>query len=141
MKFMGVNLWAVLVSGLATMVVGFVWYSPLLFARPWMVLMGHDPDDKAKIAEMQKSAGPSYMLSLVASFASAAVLGKIIAVATINTPLYGMKVGLAVWLGFVTTVQLTNSLFSRQPAKLYAINTGYQLVCYLAMGAIMGAWR
>ena len=141
MKFMGVNLSAVLVSGLATMVVGFVWYSPLLFARPWMVLMGHDPDDKAKIAEMQKSAGPSYMLSLVASFVAAAVLGKIIAVATINTPLYGMKVGLAVWLGFVTTVQLTSSLFSRQPAKLYAINTGYQLVCYLAMGAIMGAWR
>jgi hypothetical protein len=141
MKFMGVNMWAVLVSALATMVVGFVWYSPLLFARPWMVLMGYDPNDKAKTAEMQKSAGPSYMLSLVASVVSAAVLGKIIAVAAVTSPLYGMKIGLAVWLGFVTTVQLTNSLFSRQPAKLYAINTGYQLVCYLAMGAIMGAWR
>ena len=141
MRFMGVNLWAVSVSALATMVVGFVWYSPLLFARKWMVLMGHDPDDKAKIAEMQKSATPSYLLSLVASAVAAAVLGKIIAVATINTALYGMKVGLGVWLGFVTTVQLTNSLFSRQPAKLYAINTGYQLVCFLAMGAIMGAWR
>ena len=141
MRFMGVNLWAVLVSALATMVVGFVWYSPLLFARRWMVLMGLDPDDKAKIAEMQKSAGPSYMLALVASVVSAAVLGKIIAVATIETALYGMKVGLAVWLGFVPTVQLTNSMFSRQPAKLYAINTGYQLVCFLSMGAIMGAWR
>ena len=134
MKFMGVNLWAVLASALATMVVGFVWYSPLLFARRWTILMGYDPDDKAKLAEMQKSAGPSYMLSLVASLVSATVLGKIIVIATVNTPLYGMKVGLAVWLGFVTTVQLTNSLFSRQPAKLYAINTGYQLVCYLAMG-------
>jgi len=141
MKFMGVNLWAVLASALATMVIGFVWYSPVLFARPWIVLMGYDPNDKAKIAEMQKSAGPSYMLSLVASLVSAAVLGKIIVIATINSPLYGVKMGLAVWLGFVTTVQLTNSLFSRQPAKLYAINTGYQLVCFLAMGAIMGAWR
>ncbi|MGA7220825.1 MAG: DUF1761 domain-containing protein [Candidatus Sulfotelmatobacter sp.] len=141
MKFMGVNLWAVLASAIACMVVGFVWYSPLLFARPWMVLMGYDPDDKAKIAEMRKSAGPSYALSLVASIVAAAVLGKIIAVATIDSPLYGMKVGMAVWLGFVTTVQLTGSLFSRQPAKLYAINTGYQLVCFLAMGAIMGAWR
>jgi hypothetical protein len=141
MKFMGVNVWAVLVSALATMVVGFLWYSPALFARPWMVLMGYDPNDKAKIAEMQKSAGPTYILALVASVISAAVLGKIIVIATINTPLYGMKVGLAVWLGFVTTVQLTNSLFSRQPAKLYAINTGYQLVCFLAMGAILGAWR
>jgi hypothetical protein len=141
MKFVGVNLWAVFASALAAMVVGFVWYSPLLFARPWMVLMGYDPNDKAKTKEMQNSAGPSYMMSLVASVISAAVLGEIIALAAINTALNGMKVGLAVWLGFVTTVQLTNSLFSRQPAKLYAINTGYQLVCYLAMGAIMGAWR
>ncbi|HXP43250.1 MAG TPA: DUF1761 domain-containing protein [Candidatus Acidoferrales bacterium] len=141
MRFMGVNVWAVLLSALATMVVGFVWYSPLLFARRWTILMGYDPDDKAKLAEMQKSAGPSYMLSLVASVLSAAVLGKIIATAAIHTPLYGIKMGLAVWLGFVTTVQLTNALFMRQPAKLYAINTGYQLVCYVVMGAIMAAWR
>jgi hypothetical protein len=59
----------------------------------------------------------------------------------VQTPLYGMKVALAVWLGFVTTVQLTNSLFSRQPARLYAINTGYQLVCYVVMGAILAVWR
>jgi len=141
MHFLGVNVWAVLVSALATMVVGFLWYSPALFAKPWMVLMGYDPNDKAKMAEMQKSAGPSYAISLVASVLSAIVLGKIISVASINTALYGMKIGLAVWLGFVTTVQLTNALFSRQPARLYLINTGYQLVCYLAMGAILGAWR
>ena len=141
MNFMGINVWAALVAALATMVIGFLWYSPLLFARPWMVLMGYDPNDKAKLAEMQKSAGPMYAISLVASLLSAAVLGKIIAIATVNTALYGMKIGLAVWLGFVTTVQLTNALFSKQPAKLYAINTGYQLVCYLVMGAILGAWR
>jgi hypothetical protein len=43
--------------------------------------------------------------------------GKIIAIATVNTALYGMKIGLAVWLGFVTTVQLTNAVFSKQPAS------------------------
>jgi hypothetical protein len=141
MHFMGVNLWAVLVSAAATMVVGFLWYSPVLFANPWMRLMGYDPNDKAKIAEMQKSAGPSYAMSLVASALAAAVLGKIIAIATVHSAMYGMKIGLAVWLGFVTTVQLTNALFSRQPTKLYMINTGYQLVCYVVMGAILGAWR
>ena len=140
MHFMGINLWAALVAALATMMIGFLWYS-LLFARPWMVLMGYDPDDQAKLGEMQKGAGPMYALSLVASLLSAAVLGKIVAIAAVNTALYGMKIGLAVWLGFVTTVQLTNALFSKQPAKLYAINTGYQLVCYLVMGAILGAWR
>lgn len=141
MHLMGVNIWAVLVSAVATMVAGFLWYSPVLFANPWMVLMGYDPNDKAKIAEMQKSAGPSYMMSLVASVLSALVLGKIIAVWNVTSALEGMKIGFAVWLGFVTTVQLTNALFSKQRARLYAINTGYQLVCYVAMGAILGAWR
>ena len=141
MHFLGVNLWAVLVSALATMVVGFVWYSPALFAKPWTILMGYDPNDKAKLAEMQKSAGPSYAMSLVASILSAFVLGKIIDVANVNSSLYGMEIGLAIWLGIVTTVQFTNALFSRQPFKLYLINTGYQAVCYLAMGAIMGGWR
>ena len=141
MHFMGVNLWAVLLSAVATMVAGFVWYSPALFAKPWTILMGYDPNDKAKLAEMQKNAGPSYGMSLVASILSAFVLGKILQVSGVTSTLYGMEIGLAVWLGIVTTVQFTNALFSRQPFKLYLINTGYQAVCYLAMGAILGGWR
>ena len=141
MHVMGINLFAVLAAALATMVVGFLWYSPVLFARPWMVLMGYNRDDKATIQEMQKSAGPSYALSLVASIASAAVLAKIITLAAVHSVLTGMIVGLIVWLGFVTTVQMTGALFTKQPAKLYAINTGFQLVCYLGMGAILGFWQ
>jgi hypothetical protein len=140
MTFMSVNLWSVLVAAIATMVLGFLWYSPLLFARQWMVEMGYDPEDKARMQEMQKSAGKSYGISFVASLVSAFVLGKIIDVATIDTALYGMKAGFAVWLAFVTTVQLTAKLFGNQSTKLYLINTGYQLVCYLAMGAILGFW-
>lgn len=140
MTFMSVNLWSVLVAAIATMVVGFLWYSPMLFARPWMVEMGYDPEDKAKMQAMQKSAGKSYAISFVASLVSAFVLGKIIHIAMIHTALYGMKVGFAIWLAFVTTVQLTAKLFGNQSTKLYLINTGYQLVCYLAMGAILAAW-
>ena len=134
--FMGINFWSVLVAAVATMVLGFLWYSPFLFANPWMRLMGVDPNDKAKLAEMQKGAGKLYGLAFVASIISAVVLAKIIAITSVNTIPYGMKVGFAVWLGFVTTVQLTGALFGKQPSKLYLINTGYQLVCYLVMGAI-----
>lgn len=140
MNVMGINLWAVLAAAVVAMVLGFLWYSPLLFARPWMILMGYDPEDKAKLAEMQKGAGKMYAISFVASLVSAAVLAKIVAITTVNSGFYGMKVGFAVWLGFVTTVQLTSVLFAKQPTKLYLINTGYQLVCYLAMGAILAVW-
>ena len=140
MMFRGVNLWAVLVAAVSTMVVGFLWYSPMLFAKPWTVLMGYDPNDKAKMDEMRKSAGKSYAISFVASLVAALVLGKIIDVTSVQSALYGMKIGFAVWLGFVTTVQLTAKLFGNQPTKLYLINTGYQLVCYLVMGVILAVW-
>jgi hypothetical protein len=39
LPFMGINVWAAPVAALVTMVIGFLWYS-LLFARPWVVLMG-----------------------------------------------------------------------------------------------------
>ena len=137
---MGINLWSVLVAAVATVILGFLWYSPILFAKPWMRLMGVDPNDKAKLAEMQKGAGKLYGLAFVASIVSAMVLAKVIAITTVNTIPYGMKVGFAVWLGFVTTVQLTGALFGKQPSKLYLINTGYQLACYLVMGAILAVW-
>jgi Protein of unknown function (DUF1761) len=140
MLLMSVNLWAVLGAAAATMVIGFLWYSPFLFAKPWMLAMGYDPEDKVRIAQMQKTAGPKYGILFLASVLSAFVLGKIIFHLAISSALYGMKVGFAVWLGFVMTVQLTDKLFGDRPLNLFLINTGYQLVCYLAMGAILGQW-
>ena len=140
MEFMGVNLWSVLAAAVSSMILGFLWYSPLLFAKPWTLAMGYDPNDKAKMDEMRKGAGKLYGITFVASLISAFVLAKIIDVTTVNSALYGMKIGFAVWLGFVTTVQLTSTLFKKRPIKLYWIDTGYQLVCYLAMGAILAKW-
>src|SRR6266851_4251343 len=105
MHFHHINLLAVLVAAISTMAVGFLWYSPLLFAKPWMREMGYDPNDKARMEEMKKSAGPAYGGS------------------------------------FVATLQLTGVLFMKQSMKLFAINTGYQLVCYLVMSAILTVWK
>jgi hypothetical protein len=141
MELLGIRLVPVLVAAVATMVIGFLWYSPWLFARPWTLAMGYNPDDKAKMDEMRKGAGKNYAVAFITSLISAFVLAKIIDVTTVNSPLYGMKVAFAIWLGFVTTVQLTGKLFERKPIKLYLINTGYQLVSYLAMGAIIASWH
>ena len=141
MHFSNVNLLSVLAAGIATMILGFVWYSPALFAKPWMREMGYDLNDKAKLKEMQKSAGPTYGIAFLAGLVSAFMLGKILSITPIDTALYGMKLGFGVWLGFVATVQLTSALFMKSSMKLLAINTGYQLVCYLVMGAILAVWK
>lgn len=140
MHFHHINLLGVLVAAISSMVVGFLWYSPVLFAKAWVREMGYDMNDKAKMEEMKKSAGPAYAGSFVASLVSAFVLALFLHWTRAENWQFGMLVGLHVWLGFVATVQLTGVLFMKQSMKLFAINTGYQLVCYLVMGAILGAW-
>ena len=132
---------AVLVAAISTMIVGFLWYSPLLFAKAWTREMGYDLNDKAKMDEMRKGAGPAYAGSFAAGLLSAFTLALILHGLHADNIHFGLMVGFHVWLGFVATVQLTGALFMKQSMKLFAINTGYQLVCYLVMGVILTAWR
>jgi hypothetical protein len=132
---------AILVAAISTMVVGFLWYSPLLFAKPWMREMGYDPNDKAKTEEMKKSAGKAYGGSFVASLISAFTLALILHGLRAEDLHFGIMASFHIWLGFVATVQFTGALFMKQSMKLFAINTGYQLVCYLVMGVILTVWK
>jgi hypothetical protein len=141
MHMHSLNLLAILVAAISTMVVGFIWYSPILFAKPWMREMGYDPNDKPGAEKMRKSAGPAYLGSLIASLVSAFVLALFLHEMHVQSLEIGLLVGSHVWLGFVATVQLTSALFTKQSMKLFAINTGYQLVCYLVMSAILTVWK
>lgn len=141
MHMHSLNWLAILVAAISTMILGFLWYSPLLFAKAWTREMGYDPNDKAKMDEMKKSAGPAYAGSLVASFVSAFTLALILHGMRAESLHFGIMASFHIWLGFVATVQFTGALFAKQSMKLFAINTGYQLVCYLVMGAILVLWK
>lgn len=135
------NWLAILVAAISTMILGFLWYSPLLFAKAWTREMGYDLNDKAKMDEMRKSAGPAYAGSFVASLLSAFTLALILHGMRADSFHFGIMASFHIWLGFVATVQFTGALFAKQSMKLFAINTGYQLVCYLVMGAILVLWK
>jgi len=141
MHMHSLNWLAVLVAAISTMAVGFLWYSPLLFAKPWMKEMGYDPTDKAKTDEMKKTAGPAYAGSFAASLLTAFTLALILHGLRAEDLHFGLMASFHIWLGFVATVQFTGALFTKQSMKLFAINTGYQLVCYLVMGAILTLWK
>ena len=140
MHMHSLNWLAILVAAISTMVVGFLWYSPRLFAKPWMKEMGYDPNDKAKTEEMKKSAGPAYGGSFVASLISAFTLALVLHGLRAVDLHFGLMASFHIWLGFVATVQFTGALFTKQSMKLFAINTGYQLICYLVMGTILTVW-
>lgn len=134
-----VNYVAVLLAGVASMVVGFLWYSPSLFGKQWMALMGHT---EKSLEAAKKEMNKTYTISFVASLLMAYVLSHVMTM-SMNFFHYdplptGLISGFWMWLGFVAPVQLTDVLFGSKSPKLYAINTGYQLASLLAMGAVLG---
>ena len=133
------NYLAILVCGIASMIVGAFWYSPAGFGNTWMKLMKFTTKDIEKAKK--KGMGPAYFLNFVAALLMAAVLSKIVGVFGAMTAAAGVKIGFKVWLGFIATVTLGGTLWEGKPWKLWILNNAYWLVMMLIMGAILGAWQ
>ena len=105
MNFYAINWLAVLVSAIAAMAVGFLWYSPILFAKPWMAAMGVKCDTEEEKKAMQKEAGPLYGQAFVMGIISAAFLAIVITRMFVPTTdlMRGLKIAFGVWAGFVMT--------------------------------------
>ena len=102
-----INYLAVLAAGISNMVIGFLWYGPL-FGKKWMALEGYTEEQVKSM-----NPGPLYGQSFVASLLTYYILARFVAGTT--TLMGGIETACLVWLGFVTTVQFTASLFSKKP--------------------------
>lgn len=131
-----VNYFAVLLCGISSMIIGFLWYGPL-FGKEWMKLVGFSSE---KIDKAKKNMQQNYTAMFISSLIMAWILFHFIwyAAPASYTLFISIKVALYAWIGFVATVSYTKFLFSpdRKPVKLLLIETGYHLVSLIAMGII-----
>ena len=133
-----VNVVAVILSAVASMILGSIWYSPKVFGAMWMKLEGiTQKDAEAAKKEMPKMYGGMFVASLVMAY----VLSRFVSMDMTASLSGGVMVGFWVWLGFVATSILTAQLASGKPMKLFYIQSGYYLVTLLVMGAIIGGMR
>jgi len=123
-----------LVAALIKIIIGWLWYSPMLFLRQWRQLSG--VTDEAMKGGMAKSLAAWIIGALVMTF----VLAHAVYYAGAKTAALGAAVGFLNWLGFVFVVQLDGWAADKRPVKLVAINTGNHLVGLVLMGAILAAW-
>jgi Protein of unknown function (DUF1761) len=126
------NLLAILVAAAAGFMVGGLWYGPL-FGKAWMNEHGFT-DESMKNANMLKIYGLTFAFSVL----SAVVLGHILASSS-GSARGTMMISIGVALGFIVPAIGTNYLFSRKSGKLFAIDAGYWIVFYAAMGAVFVA--
>ncbi len=139
-----VNYLAVLAAAVAAMIVGFVWYSPGLFGKIWMRIIGKDKIGKKESEKMRKDTRPYFAIMFVATFISAAVLAWFIVWLDAATLGGGLRMGFWAWLGFALPFATGDALFSGRDKILirpmFLVQAGHHLVGLLVMGAILGAW-
>jgi hypothetical protein len=129
------NPWAILVSALAQWFLGAIWFSPVLFAKPWkaMVYPRSEPAKGSMMAGMLVS----FLGSLILCF----VLAHVIYWAGSTTVHWGALIGFIVWAGFIVAPLSAGHIYEGRPFNLFAINTGYWLLALVAAGIILSLWR
>jgi hypothetical protein len=129
-----INWPAVLVAALAKFFLGWLWYSLLVFGKPWQALTGCTPED------MRKGLARAIPADLVLSLVMAFVLLHAVYYAGAKTWLLGVVVGLLNWLGFIVAVSLPQTLYEKRPMRLFWINNAYLAIALAIMGAILAVW-
>jgi hypothetical protein len=135
-----VNYLAVLVSGIAIFMLGGLWYSPVLFAKKWIALMGMT-EEEIKAAAGKVSMPVQYLLAFLCGLISAWVLAIVLNHFTDLTALRGAEVGILCWLGFAGVTSYATAIFSMKPKGLWLINSGFNLVSFVIAGIILAVWR
>src|SRR5207245_4547896 len=101
-----VNYLAVLVAAVTVFVLGWLWYSPLLFFKPWMRLRGMDP--VAAMAGAKMPAG-KLLIELVRCLVLAYVIARFMALLGVSGWMGAVHLGLFLWIGF-PVILLTGSV-------------------------------
>ena len=129
-----INVWAVLAAGVSSMVLGGLWYSPVLFGKAWSAASGVT-EAQQKSANMAKIMGTAFVLAVIGAAVFAMFLGPRPALG------FATAAGLSAGLCWVAGSFGINYLFEQRSMRLFLINGGYHTVQYTLIGAVLGLWH
>lgn len=133
------NYWAILVSAIASMMIGSLWYGPL-FGKQFMTAMGMDKLTPEQMAAGKKKMAGAYVGQLIVSLVMFFVLDWYIATSIHTGVMGGVANAFGLWLGFVVPVKLSDALWGGSVTMSW-LAIGNMLITLLAAGAIIGGWR
>jgi hypothetical protein len=125
---------AVLASGLFAVLIGMIWYHPMVFGTAWARMSGLTP-------EMQEHRKRRMPIMAFIAFLAAMLLAYVMTYVSAAWGFYdwlgGLQLGFWCWLGFVATTMLGSVLWEMKPFKLYLINVLYWLITMLIMAQMI----
>jgi hypothetical protein len=132
------NWLAVIVGGVIYFALGALWYSNVLFARPWQRAIGWDA------TQQPPQMNPlTYVVPGLAYIVMAVATGMIAKATGTDTLGEGIALGLIIGIGYALASSLVAAFFtpnSPQPMVLFAITGAYNLIGFLIMAVIVSVW-
>lgn len=130
-----INHLAVFVCALLSLVIGALWYSPLLFFKAWQRQTGLT-DEQISKANPIKTYSLTLVLAWIISYNLAFFLGD-----SGTNWKWGLAAGLLAGVGWVFTTFVIVSLFEQRSFKYMLINGGYITTYFGLIGFVLGIWR
>lgn len=117
------------------MILGALWYSPVLFGNTWMRLSGITLSQ----IEKQKKKGmlTSYVVNFVATIVTVYVLSMLLALTRATNVVSALFLAILIWIGFFAMPMLNAVLWEKRPFSLYMLNAGHHLVGLLIASALL----
>ncbi len=129
-----INYWAILISAVLSMVLGFLWYGPI-FGEHWVKIVGADWMDREARKKMQRGAAKLYFLQFLLTAFQVFVLARFIAAS-------GPVEAFWIWAGFIMPTVAGTAMWNNDSAKIswarFLIQGGYQLVLFAMFTYILG---
>ncbi len=139
---MEISFLMILVCAVVSIILGSLWYGPMLFGKIWMRLNKIDPEcmnDPVKRKEMQKQALPAYILQLVLSIVQIYILAMFVSMGN-----NALATSLLVWVGFLMPMSAQGSMWNSDTKKnnqsRFLVVAGFNLALSILLGLIIGAW-
>ncbi|WP_438480401.1 DUF1761 domain-containing protein [Oleiharenicola lentus] len=133
------NYLAILVTSVAGITLGWIWYSQLLFAQAWMDETKFTPE--AIKAKTGKGIGGMFFRSFVHMLLSTFGLSVILHWQGVQNGWHGAGYGLFVGV-FLIGVRLVNGgMWEQRTFKLQCITIGHEVALFTLQGALLAVWK
>lgn len=135
--FEDLNYFAVAAVIVLNMVLGALWYSPILFAKPWMALNNLTEE----MIKEQGGATTGYIVAVIVSAIIAFVLALLAEAVGVANAGEGAILGAVAGVGLVATTFGVSYVFESKGVKHWLINAGYPVVSMTLIGTLLGGWQ
>jgi hypothetical protein len=131
------NCFHVFVVAAVGFIFGWLWYSPMMFNKAWVIEMQTSSQALANLkGRMGQATVVAFLFTLLSTFGLAVLIDAHHTVGAVKGAEFGAFIG-----GIVVGSRILNgAVWENRSARLLRINLGHEILLFALQGALLGCW-